>query len=47
MMATLKMIRERYGGAEGYIREQCGLSDEEIVKIKSSLVVTEAPVHQL
>ena len=47
MMATLEMIRERYGGAEGYIREQCGLSDEEIAQIRSSLVVTEAPIHQL
>ncbi|KFX96620.1 hypothetical protein O988_05240 [Pseudogymnoascus sp. VKM F-3808] len=47
MMATLKMIKEKYGGAEGYIRKQCGLSDEEIAQIKSSLVVTEAPIHQL
>ncbi|KAL5349790.1 hypothetical protein ACLOAV_004823 [Pseudogymnoascus australis] len=47
MMATLKMIRETYGGAEAYIREQCGLSDEEIAQIRSSLVVTEAPIHQL
>ncbi|KFY11343.1 hypothetical protein V492_04522 [Pseudogymnoascus sp. VKM F-4246] len=47
MMATLKMIREKYGGAEAYIREQCGLGDEEIAQIKSSLVVTDAPIHQL
>lgn len=47
MMATLKMIREKYGSAEGYIREQCGLSGEEIALIKSSLVATEAPIHQL
>lgn len=47
MMATLEMMREKYGSAEGYIREQCGLSDEEIALIRSSLVVTEAPVHQL
>lgn len=46
MMATLQMIRERYGGAEGYIRDQCGLSNEEIGQVKSSLVVAEAPIHQ-
>jgi hypothetical protein len=46
MMATLQMIRERYGGAEGYIRDRCGLSNEEIAQIKASLVVAETPIHQ-
>ena len=47
MMATLQMIRERYGGAEDYIRARCGLSNEEISQIRASLVVAEAPIHQV
>jgi hypothetical protein len=41
MLATLKMIQDVYGGAEGYLLNQCGLSQEEVGKIKSALVVQE------
>lgn len=38
MLATLGMIRERYGGAEGYLREKCGFDEEDIEKIRNNLV---------
>lgn len=47
MMATLKMVREKFGGPEGYMLDKCGLSAEELSQIKSSLVIEEAPIHRL
>ncbi|KAL2358844.1 protein-tyrosine phosphatase-like protein [Cryomyces antarcticus] len=44
MLATLEMLRERYGGAEGYVREVCGLSEEEVERLKGNLVVDAVPV---
>lgn len=39
MMGTLRMIRERYGGVEEFVRTKCGLSDGEIEQIRRNLVV--------
>ena len=39
MMATLKMIKEKYGGAEGYVIDQCGLTKAEVEKIRKNLIV--------
>jgi hypothetical protein len=39
MLATLKMIRERYGGPEQYIIDRCGLTKEDVRRIRSNLVV--------
>jgi hypothetical protein len=39
MKAILKMINEKYGGAEGYLIEKCGLTKEEIAQIRATLVV--------
>lgn len=41
MLATLKVIREIYGDAEKYMLEKCGLSNEEIAKIKANMIVQE------
>ena len=38
MLATLKMMREIYGGADGYIRTMCGLSETDLVLIRKHLV---------
>ena len=38
MLATLEMMRERYGGAERYVKEVCGLRDEEIRRIRENLL---------
>lgn len=39
MIGTLKMIREKYGGVEDYVRKECGLSGGEIEQIRRNLVV--------
>jgi len=39
MMAALEMIDREWGGAEGYIKEVCGLEDEDIERLKKVLLV--------
>jgi len=46
MLATLKMIREKYGGPERYAIDRCGLTKEDVDRIRSNLVV-EAPAIQI
>jgi hypothetical protein len=45
MLATLKMIRERFGGPERYMIENCGLSKEDIENIRSNLIVEKPAIH--
>jgi protein tyrosine/serine phosphatase len=44
MVGAVDMLKNEFGGAEGYFKSQCGLSDEEIDKIKSFLIVEEQPI---
>lgn len=46
MIATLKMIKEQFGSAEGYVVEKCGLTKEEVEKIRKNLVVDEPAIHE-
>lgn len=46
MIATLGMIRDKFGGPEKYFIEKCGLSVEDIRNIRANLVVDESPVYQ-
>jgi hypothetical protein len=46
MSATLKLIRQKFGGAEGYIIDKCGLTKEEVEKIKTNLIVEKPAIHQ-
>ena len=39
MMATLEMLDREFGGSERYLREVCGLEDEDLEKLRSVLVV--------
>ena len=41
MMAFLAMLREQWGGAEGYAKTKCGLTDEDLETIKANLVVAD------
>lgn len=43
MLATLEMLSEKYGGAEGYVKTYCGLSEEEIAMIRMNLISEDAP----
>ncbi|OJD35067.1 tyrosine phosphatase [Diplodia corticola] len=45
MLRTLVMIREKYGSAEGYVRTVCGLSTEEIERIRQVMVVPKTEGH--
>jgi len=47
MRAFLNMMRERYGGAEAYVRDKCGMSVEDVANIRANMVVKEVPVHQM
>lgn len=38
MVEVLKMIRERWGGAEGYLRDGLGFSNKDIVMIRENIV---------
>lgn len=42
MLATLKMLRSEYDGAEGYFTKICGLSKEDLQKIRDYLIVDDA-----
>lgn len=38
MMETLDMIRTRYGGAEGYMQQQCGFNSNDIERIRDNII---------
>ena len=38
MLATLAMVNEKYGGAEGYFKEKCGFSDQDVQKIRAHIM---------
>lgn len=39
MLATLQRMRETYGSVENCVKEKCQLSDEDIARLRSHLVV--------
>jgi hypothetical protein len=44
MLATLEVLREEYGSVEDYVVDVCGLSQEEIARIRRNLGAdTQAP----
>lgn len=47
MLSTLRMLHEKFGGAEGYVREKCGLTAEEVEKIRKNLIIKSPAVHKL
>lgn len=44
IVAGMKTFRADYGGVEGYFKDKCGLSDDELSKLRSLLVVDEPPI---
>jgi len=44
MLGTLEMIRNVYGSPEGYVKSHCGLSDEDIERIRKNVTADVAPV---
>jgi hypothetical protein len=45
MLATLRLIREKFGGPEEYVIKKCGLTKEEVEKIRKNLIVEKPAVH--
>ncbi|KAH6705217.1 tyrosine/serine phosphatase-like protein [Leptodontidium sp. 2 PMI_412] len=45
MLATLEMIREKFGSAEDYAIDKCGLTKDEVGMIRKNLVVEKPAVH--
>lgn len=41
MIAMLEMVEKKWGGAEGYVKDACGLSEAEIERIRVLMTVTE------
>jgi len=46
MLAMLEMVNRKWGGAEGYVKGACGLTDEEVEKVKQVLSYTEIEVAE-
>ncbi|QSZ37093.1 hypothetical protein DSL72_009185 [Monilinia vaccinii-corymbosi] len=47
MLATLQILHEEFGGAEGYVMEKCGLTVEEVGKIRKNLIIESPAVHRV
>jgi hypothetical protein len=45
MLETLRMVREKFGSAEGYVIQKCGLTMAEVEKIRKNLVVEKPAVY--
>jgi CRISPR/Cas system type I-B associated protein Csh2 (Cas7 group RAMP superfamily) len=45
MLATLKMLKEKFGGADQYMVEKCGLTKEDVEKIRSNLIAEQPAVN--
>lgn len=37
MLASLEMIKIKYGGSEGYLKQMCGFTDHDIQKIRTNV----------
>jgi hypothetical protein len=46
MRAMLRIVREKYGSVEDYVRTECGLSAEEILLLRDNLVVPASSVDK-
>lgn len=40
MLGSLEMVDKEFGGSEKYMREKCGLGDEELEKLRRNLVLS-------
>jgi len=47
MVATIEIIRQEYDGVEGYLKNKCGFSDEDITTMRANLVVEEKAYVEL
>lgn len=45
MLVTLQHVREKYGGAEGYMLKACGLDASDLENIRNNLIVEDVPAE--
>lgn len=45
MRSCLKMIKKEFGGAENYMIEKCGLTKEQVDRIRFNMIVEHPPIH--
>jgi len=45
MLAFLGLLRDKYGGAEGYAVKMCGLTQEEVERIRENMTEGVPPIH--
>lgn len=38
MLATLDMIKNKFDGAEGYLKQKCGFEDQDIERIRMNII---------
>lgn len=38
MLATIEMIREKFGGVEGYLKGRCGFGERDLERIRSNIL---------
>ena len=43
MLAVLQMMKEKYGGAEGYVKSRCGFGDEDVATVRRNLLADSPP----
>lgn len=41
MIQTLHILESEYDGVEGYVKKLCGLTEEDIIKIRNRLLIKE------
>jgi protein tyrosine/serine phosphatase len=46
MIQTLALIKSEYGGAEGYVKKVCGLTDEDIIRIRERLLINDGETRE-
>lgn len=39
MKETIRQVKEKYGSIEGYVRDECKLTQEQVKKIKELMIV--------
>jgi hypothetical protein len=42
MIQTLEILQSEYGGVEGYVKKVCGLTDDDISKLRNRLLIKES-----
>lgn len=39
MKETIRQVKEKYGSIEGYVRDECKLTQEQVKKVKELMIV--------